>query len=367
MKRTLALVSGIAAVTLAGCASQVDRKTASGSYEYLKDQEGVAFVVPESVDTPNFEPDYEIPQLGEGADKSLLGRSLFVESPHLVLPLVTGSHVAEGTQSATVWFDQVDDSQPLDRAVWNSLLSFLDQNGIGVVSFEPETNVLITDWMIITEELDSSWYSWTSTESKIGRRFEFNLDVKPHGRTAALNVKLKDYTAEINDKEVVEPLNAMEARREEVDILNQVIGHYEYQIRLEDSRRIAKIRQGLQTEMGFDPDGSPAFMVSAKYDIAWPRLLLVLRKLGFNVKDLDKSNGLLFVTYSGDNVSWWEKLWSNDKLLLDEGDYRLKVEDLGENTTITFMNNESEPFEANMIADLFGPFAEVMSEDDLDI
>ena len=33
-------------------------------------------------------------------------------------------------------------------------------------------------------------------------------------------------------------------------------------------------------------DGDAAYIVEAKYDVAWPRMLLVLRKLGFDVKDL---------------------------------------------------------------------------------
>ena len=57
-----------------------------------------------------------------------------VRSPALVLPLVTGSHIEEGKSSATIWFDQVDDSQPLSQAIWNSLLSFLDEQGIGVIA-----------------------------------------------------------------------------------------------------------------------------------------------------------------------------------------------------------------------------------------
>ena len=39
MKRTLAIASSVAMVALAGCSSQIDRKTASGSYEYLKTKE----------------------------------------------------------------------------------------------------------------------------------------------------------------------------------------------------------------------------------------------------------------------------------------------------------------------------------------
>ncbi|MEW9796972.1 outer membrane protein assembly factor BamC [Alteromonas sp. CYL-A6] len=368
MKLSLALVSGLGVLALTACSSQLDRKTASGNYDYLENKERTSLQVPSDLDAPAFSNEYALPPLGEGADPSLVGRNLIVESPSLVLPMVSGSHVEEGSRSAKVMFDQVDDSQPLDQAIWNSLLSYLDQQEIGVDSFDPKTGTLVTDWMIITKQEESdSWYSWETTESQIGRRFEFSLEVKPHGRSATLSVELKDYLATVGDN-IDDSLNALIERREEVDILNQVINHYEYQIQLDNSRRIARIRQGLETEMGFNADGEPAYVVSAQYDVTWPRLLLVLRKLGFDVKDLDKSTGLLFVSYTGKDEGWWGNLFSSEELLLDEGDYRLKVAKNGpEKTTITFMDNESVPFEANQVSDLFAVFADVMAEDNLDI
>ena len=367
MNKTLAMLSSVVVIALTGCTSQIDRKTASGSYDYLKVNQEKTLKVPSDLDAPNFSREFALPELGENADPTLVGKKLPVQSPALVLPLVTGSHVEEGNKTATIWFDQVDDSQPLSQAIWNTILSFLEQEGIGVDYFNPDENVLNTDWMIIKKELDSPWYSWTTTESEIGRRFEFTLDVKPHGRTASLSVELKDYLATVGD-DVIAEISGIQEHREEVDVLNQVIGHYEYQIRLEESRRIARIRQGLQTEMGFNEDGDPAFVVSAQYDVAWPRLLLVLRKLGFDVKDLDKSNGLLFVSYNGEDSGWWSGLFSKEEELLEKGNYRLKVVRAGDNrTSITFMNDENEPFEANQISDLYGTFAEVMSEDNLDI
>ncbi|GGW97219.1 outer membrane protein assembly factor BamC [Alteromonas halophila] len=368
MKTSLALVSSLGILALTACSSQLEKETASGNYDYLETQQSGKLKIPEGLEEPDYSDDYALPPVGEQADTSLLGRNITVKSPPLVLPLVTGSHVEEGSRSATVLFDQVDDSQPLDKAIWNSLLSYLDRQQIGVDKFEPETGTLVTDWMLITSDEDSAWYDWSSSEEKqVGRRFEFNLTMKPHGRSASLSVNLRDYMATRGD-DVDAEVNELEERREEVAILNQVITHYEYQIQLEDSRRMARIREGLDTEMGFNADGEPAYVVSATYDVAWPRLLLVMRKMGFDVKDLDKSTGLIFVSYTGDNESWWNNWFGSDEELLEEDDYRLKVAEAGpEKTVITFMNQESEPFEANQVSDLYKPFAEVMAEDNLDI
>ena len=58
---------------------------------------------------------------------------------------------------------------------------------------------------------------------------------------------------------------------------------------------------------------------------------------------------------------------SNKSQLLDYDEYRLKITNLGQKTSITFMNNESEPFDAKMVTQLFKPFEQVMTEDGLDI
>ena len=86
--------------------------------------------------------------------------------------------------------------------------------------------MLVTDWMVITREVEGPWYSFIDEESEIGRRFEFSLDVKPHGRSAALTVEL-DYMQTLGN-DVVAEVSSMEERREEVEVLNQVVGHYEY-------------------------------------------------------------------------------------------------------------------------------------------
>ena len=61
MKRTLAIASSVAMVALAGCSSQIDRKTASGSYEYLKTKEHKTLEVPSELDAPTFSREFAVP------------------------------------------------------------------------------------------------------------------------------------------------------------------------------------------------------------------------------------------------------------------------------------------------------------------
>jgi outer membrane protein assembly factor BamC len=291
-----------------------------------------------------------------------------VLSPSLVLPVVTGSHIEEGSKDATVWFDQVDDSQPLDTAVWNSLIRFLETEGVGVEAFDKDKQILITDWVIKNESEESSWYNWSKSERTIGQRFEFSLIKKPHGRTAALSVNLVDYKEKL-DSQSIEITQSKDDRRNEVDVLNRVVKNYEFETQVANVKRFRQIREGLEMELGFNSDGEPAFVVDGDFDITWPRLLLVLRKLGFDVKDFDKSNGLLFVKYNGAEDGWWSNIWSSDKneLDLDIEEYRIKVLGVGKKTSVTLLDDESNPFPVNKLTDLYPAFSKTMSTDDLDI
>ncbi|WP_340679735.1 outer membrane protein assembly factor BamC [Paraglaciecola sp.] len=362
------LVCSLVSFTLlTACSSVEEREIASGSFTYLKEQPGQQIDIPAELDTPNFNDSYKLPSLGVEAPREYRGKDLSILSPALVLPLVVGSHPEEGSKQAIVWFDKVDDSQPLDTTIWNSLLAFLEVQGIGIQSFDREKQQLISDWMIFTEK-DEHWYSWSESERSVGQRFEFNLELKPHGRIASLSVALLAYK-EKNDKVATEITQAKDVRRQEVDILNQVIDHYEHEVRLATAQRIQKIRQGLPMELGVDQDGEPAYVVDAEYDVAWPRLLLVLRKLGFDVKDYDQSNGLLFVKYNGAEGGWWSNLWSKneDALPLATEEYRFKVAESGAKTSVMLLDNENKAFTLDKLTDLYSVFSRTMAADDLDI
>jgi outer membrane protein assembly factor BamC len=369
IKNSVITISVITATLFSACSSLEEREVASGSFDYVKEQPGRKINIPDDVDSPKFNDAYQLPELGENAPLNATGKDLSVMSPPLVLAVVAGSHIEEGSKNAIVWFDQIDDSLPLDTAVWNSLIRFLDSKGIGVELFDKDNQRLITDWMVMDESKDNNWYSWSKSERTVGQRFEFTLDKKPHGRTAGLSVELVDYKERLNaqSKEVV--TKARDKRRNEVDVLNRVVKNYEFETKVADVKRFRQIREGLQMDLGFDGDGEPAFVVDADYEITWPRLLLVLRKLGFDVKDYDKSNGLLFVKYNGAEDGWWSNIWSSDKneMNLDTEEYRLKVVGVGSKTSITLFDDESNPFSVNKLTDLYPTFSKTMSADDLDI
>ncbi|MBF7072870.1 outer membrane protein assembly factor BamC [Glaciecola sp. MH2013] len=360
---------GLGAVVLvfAGCASKGEREIASGSYDYLGASQQKVLEVPPELDKPNFSRRYELPELGENAPTELVGQKLKVLSPSLVLPLVAGSHVEEGSPDTKVLFDQINDDEPLETTIWNTVLDYLEKQNIGIASFDDNKRVLETEWVVDQIEGTSSWYDFTDSFVEVKRKFRFDLGIAPHGRTASLKTSLIDFIDE-SEGITIATVDPISKRVQEANFLNAIIQDYDFGIRLERDKRIAKIRQGFESNMGFNEDGEPAIVVDAVYENAWPRLLLVLRKMGFDVKDLDQSTGLLFVQYKGTEQSWWGSLFgANEDLEIEKNDYRLKVGSLGEKTSVTFMNEESSAFDTTLISEVFTPFKEYMSTEDLDI
>lgn len=358
---------GLVAFAIAGCAGKEEREIASGSFKYLEAAQHKSLDVPEDFDSPNYSQRYILPDVGENAPKDLKGKKLKVTPPSLILPLVAGTHVEEGSEDAKVLFDQINDNEPLQKTVWDTVLTYLEKSNVGVETFEKENNILVTDWVTEKREIPSSWYDFTDSFVSVKKKFKFTMTLAPHGRTASLKTELVDYVDE-QGRTALDQIDLISKRTAESNFLNSVIIEYDFGIRLANTQRIAKIRQGFNTDMGFDADGNPAFVVDAVFENTWPRLLLVLRKMGFDVKDLDQSTGLLFVQYNGIESSWWSGLFgSEDKLDIEKNEYRLQLGGVGEKTTVTFMDNESKPFDAKRITKIFAPFKDYMGNEDLDI
>ena len=365
MKYSLLMAAVV--LSLSACSSVEKRRKANGSFEYIEESERFELRIPEGVDEPEYDRTFELPELSEEVSTELVGENLTVESPYLVLPLVTGSRVAEGAQEATVWFDQVDDSQPLDVTIWSSLVDYLEEQGVGIDSFDRDEHKLVTDWILV-EENTGRWYKFNNTERNIGRRFEFSVEMEPHGRTGALQVKLRDYLETVDD-DVNDAILPTEKRQEEVEILNKVIGYYDFQIRTEIVRKQRLVLDGLDLELGFDANGDAAYIVDAPYEVTWARMLLVLRKLGFNVVDLDRSNGILFANYNGVDSGWWGNLWggAESELPIQKDMYRFQMKEVGEKTSVTLLSDDNEPLTPESISDMYLTFSEIMATDDLDI
>lgn len=361
------LIVVLALLAISACSSSDNKEKANGGYDYLEsERRDIDLKIPEGLEVPRTSNRFDLPNLESKSETSIVGQKLKLSSPKLVLPIVSGSYVDEGSVSAKVNFDQIDDNKALDTSIWDKVLMYLENNNIGVSSFDRTSKTLVTDWVFIDDSDERSWYDFSEESSQEAKKFKLTLDVAAHGRTASLSNEIVDYIDE-SGKNGIKAMGPIERRNNEVEFLNYIIAEYEISVREAQSIRIAKIRRGFNSELGFNAKGDSAILVDAQYNDTWPRLLLVLRKMGFDVVDLDQSSGILFVLYNGNDEGFWSGLFSKDELALDKENYRIFVERAGQKTTITFKDEENVSFEALKTSEIFPVFKEYMGSEDLDI
>lgn len=352
---------------IASCSSVGERQIASGGFKYLEVPESdKKLIVPAELKEPRRSNQYALPQLQTQNNAKLKGEDIKVTSPRLVLPLVAGSHVEEGANTAKVNFDKIDDSTALDTAIWDKVLSYLEKNNIGVESFNRGSNELVTDWVISRTEIDSSWYEISDKFAEHAKKFKLSLDIAPHGRTASLENQIVAYINEQGNSDL-SSLSPIKKRDDEAEFLNYIITEYDFNVRLAQAQRVSKIKEGFSSALGFDPDGDSAYLIDAEFGDAWPRLLLVLRKMNFDVVDLDQSSGILFVVYNGEDEGFFTNLFGTQALPLKQGNYRIFVKRAGQKTSVTLKDNESVTLDIDTVTGIFPAFKEFMASDNLDI
>lgn len=357
----------IATVAVTACSSSVEREQTNSGYEYTNSTVNEkTLVVPNGLNVPNRSSEYTLPRMTENGQDELLGKDVIVSSPRLVIPLISSSHIDDSSKKAAINFDQVNDKRALPTTIWERVLVAFKENGIGLESFDKVNNVLVTDWVKYSQEVETSWYELSTVEEEHSKKYELSLIVAPHGRTATLESKLVGYK---DAKGVLQTanINPIVKRNDEIDFLNAIVAKYDFDIRLAQNQRLEKIRQGFNSRLDFNADGESSMIVEASYNNTWPRLLLVLRKMGFDVLDYDQSSGSVFVNYNGEDDGFWDNLFSSNELPIEEADYRIYVKRMGNETSVTFKNDENENIGTATNSELFTIFAQHMADESLDI
>ncbi len=362
-----ALTTALSMVLLSGCASKEERKIASGTIDYVKLPVISTTKVPSELTQPTVAVDFQIPAIGKDA-VDIYGKQLPVASPALVLPLAHGTYLTEDLTNTSVIFDKLDSPLTIEQLILGQIDNQLSRLQIDYSMPDPAQQRYVTDWIMTYSENDAKWYEISAGATEVGKRFELIITPATHGRSATLTVNLLDLVVD-NAGQVTDTINPFAKRDYEAELLNGIIQQYSIVQQQQNDERIAQIRSGITSELGFDDNGNAAIILDTRYDITWPKFQLVLRKLGFNVKDLDKSTGLIFVNYQGLDESWFKGLFgSSQELPLKKSDYRITIKKLTANkSTVTFMDDQSIPLTPSIVSQLYPAFEDVLGQNDLDI
>ncbi|WP_110457947.1 outer membrane protein assembly factor BamC [Shewanella algidipiscicola] len=357
----------IAAVS--ACSSPIDRRQANGSDEYVLLESQPKLVIPQGLNQPKYSSEYDIPPVGNKVDTSLVGKKLDIRPPLQVLPMAEGTHVEESSDSIKVVVESIDNDIDLRSEMLDILKAYLNSKSIKMVKEDDEAGIIETDWIENQELIDSNL--WGADDVYLVRqRYRFTVNVRPHGRSGNLAIELIDHEERFDGQDQDVILSGEDKRRYTVDMLNNTIAFMS--VKRAQLIKAKRLKQSLgidvslvKAESTVDTEpGASYWLAQAPFNRTWDRLRIVLPEMGFEVVDMDSNKGLYFISVNDDS-GFWSSLWNDNKLPLEQGSYRLRIEQDRDNTNTRIYLNDmnDEPLSNEMIETVYQTLADLMQED----
>ncbi|MGL5359490.1 MAG: outer membrane protein assembly factor BamC [Shewanella sp.] len=354
----LVLVAAVAA-----CSSPLDRRQANGGDDYVQAEPVPRLTIPAGLKTPPYNKEYEIPAIGPKANPSLVGKSLDIRPPLQVLPMAEGTHVEEGSDSIKIVIESIDNNVDLKQEIFSDLDGFFAQKGIAVLKRDEQQGYFETDWIESREVIESSLWG-ADNIYLLRQRYRFDVETRPHGRTANIVIHLVEHEELYDDRLQDVLLSGEDKQRYTIDMLNNAIAYIS--VKREQTIQANRLKQtlGINVDLVTPEAGSAFWLAKASYKEVWDRLRLVLPEMGFEIADMDSAKGLYFIKFT-DNSGFWSSLWSDQKLSLEEGSYRLLLEngDNGDETKIFLRDGDDKPLANDVVSTIYQSLANLMKEE----
>lgn len=351
MNRKLFCLSLIA-IAISGC-STVSKKQANGDFDYAEKSEAKDLTIPSGLTQPKTYSDFAISN--EIKNAGPVGKNVDVRAPSLVLPVASSSRVESTGTEAKIWFDQVLDDQPLQAFIYDALQEQLNADGVGLDVIDADNHVYESQWY--NREKESGFWLFKEIETTESFRFSFQFETKPHGRSVALIVNLVDYM-KTDSAGATKTMDIIDQHRAEIAMLNQVVAQVDFKYRKQQrENRLLRANQKL-VALGQNADSQPAYIVEMELDLLWSNMVIFFEDYGFTVSDLNESKKVYFVDYIQPQFSLWDKLWGDDKEIieLDDGKYQFALASMGEEgeqTSVTILEENGEPVAAEKLNEIF--------------
>ena len=249
-----------------------------------------------------------------------MGKQLDIRPPTQPLALVTGAR----TQFAGNTGVMVLDGRNHD--IWSQVVSVVQSSNYTIVDRNDGNQTLTTDWV-----------QWNRADEDHQYRGRYQISVQDQGYQQALNVKLLELEQE--GKSVTTPV---QVQRYTAEMLNQLSTKLDQlETRREDAAANRSVTQ-IDVQSGADDTGLPNLIVRAPFTVVWQRLPDTMKRAGMKVTDQTRSQGSMKVTYSALSTSGWDTLGAKDPQL-KEGDYKVQVGDLGNRSSLQFLDPKGHP------------------------
>ncbi|UWS34467.1 outer membrane protein assembly factor BamC [Erwinia pyrifoliae] len=318
-KSTVAKVVGLSLVMLLAACSNDQRykRQVNGDESYLQAADLSDLRAPAGMILPIQNGDFDIPSVNA---KGQVGKRLDIRPPAQTLALMNGTRSQFAGNSGILLIDSQSGS------IWSRVVDVVETARFPVADRQDARQTLTTDWV-----------QWNRADEDNQYRGRYQLSVQQEGGQQALMVKLLELQQQ--DKVVNSPV---QIQRYTAQMLNEIsAGLDKIETRREDAAASRSPTQ-IDVQSGADDTGLPDLILRAPFNVVWQRLPATLKRIGMEVKDNNRSQGSLSVTYSAPGSSTFDELGAKDPQLKN-GDYKLQVGDLNNRSSLQFLDPKGHP------------------------
>ncbi|MCL2893273.1 outer membrane protein assembly factor BamC [Brenneria tiliae] len=317
-KSMVAKVVGVSLVMLlAACSSdQRYKRQVSGDESYLQTPTQKALNTPAGMILPLQNGEYDIPPVTQNG---AVGKELDIRPPVQPLALLSGSRTQISGDTATLLLENSAQNSQL----WSQVVRILQDKNFTIASRQDAQQTLTTDWI-----------TWTRQDEDVQYQGRYQITVQQQGYQIALVVKL--LALQQNNNPVAEQA---QIQRYAGLMLNTISESLDSQATARENALAQRTSGSLDVQSGADDTGLPLLVVRGPYTLVWERLPAALDSIGMKVSDRSRPQGSVSVTYRAPGSSAWEALGAKDPEL-PNGDYKLQVGDLGNRSSLQFIDSK---------------------------
>lgn len=357
MKNNIWLI-GFSVVLLGACSSAP--REANDTFEYTDATTPEELAVPADLSKPVINKSLSVP---EASPEGSIGQNVSILPPSLLIAAAEGSRVDEKDPKSTIWFEQTEEINDLEKQIWLTFENYYEKLGVQIVELNKETGYVETGW--VPHKIVNGFWIWEQERIVESRRYAFNVKMKSHGRSGSVTVKLLERKAEGFTQE--SELLAEDEQRIATSGLNSVVGHFDYLLRLEAEQRRAEYAKGIEVSQRQLSNGDNVMVVHARFAHTWLRVLDAMNQLGVVITDINKLEGRIYGRINERHDGLWDLLFGTETqsdLELESGDYVVELMRNGSSETLVLINNNNlEPISLADLEKVLPAFAEIMKED----
>lgn len=314
-KSTVAKVAVVTlAMLLAACSSdQRYKRQVSGDESYLQAAPLADLHAPAGMILPLQNGQYDIPVV---RSSDTIGKELDIRPPTQALSLVNGGRTTFAGNTATLLVESA-----MANGLWPQVVSILQEKRYTITERSDGQQTLTTDWV-----------EWNRADEDQQYRGRYQISVLPQGYQQSIVVKL------LNLEQGGKPVTDSTAvQRYSAEMLNNIsLGLNNAQTSRQNRQDNRSVSQ-FDVQSSADDTGLPMLVVRAPFNAVWDKLPATLQKVGMKVTDSTRSKGSIAVTYKPLSDSEWTQLGARNPDLAS-GDYKLQIGDLGNRSSMQFID-----------------------------